>query len=171
MGLINAILELQRPIDTVVILNPFSYQEFAESKAIVLDVRCRDTLGRWLNVEMQISVYPGLLERLVYYACSMYVNQLQIGENYARLTPSISICLLEKPVFGGVDQAHHRFQMVDVRTGRELEKAIEVHTVELTKYNLPERSISFASKLEQWVFLLLHAQAYDAAQLKRKPWK
>jgi hypothetical protein len=44
----------------------------------------------------------------------MYVNQLQIGENYARLTPSISTCLLEKPVFGGVDQAHLRFQMVNI---------------------------------------------------------
>jgi predicted transposase/invertase (TIGR01784 family) len=87
MGLINAILERQRPIDTVEIRNPFSYQEFAESKAIVLDVRCRDTLGRWLNVEMQISVYPGLLERLVYYACSMYVNSQLQGQRRIELTP------------------------------------------------------------------------------------
>ncbi len=62
IGLLNAILDLDRPIESVVILNPFSYQEFAGSKLIVLDVRCRDSAGRWLNVEMQVSVYAGLIE-------------------------------------------------------------------------------------------------------------
>jgi len=75
IGLLNAILDLEHPIELVEILNPFSYQEFAESKLIVLDVRCRDSAGRSLNVEMQVSVYAGLVERLVYYACSMYVDQ------------------------------------------------------------------------------------------------
>jgi len=66
IGLLNAILNFRRPIVAVEILNPFSYQEFAESKLIVLDVRCRDSESRWLNVEMQVSVYAGLLERLVF---------------------------------------------------------------------------------------------------------
>ena len=42
IGLLNAILHLERPIVAVEILNPFSYQEFSERKLIVLDVRCRD---------------------------------------------------------------------------------------------------------------------------------
>jgi predicted transposase/invertase (TIGR01784 family) len=167
IGLLNAILDLRRPIEAVEILNPFSYQEFAESKLIVLDVRCRDTAGRWLNVEMQVSVYSGLVERLVYYACSMYVNQLEAGQNYAKATPAISICLLDKRLFVDTDQAHHRFQLVDTRSGRELENAIEVHTVELAKYHLSESTIATASKLHQWVFLLLNAQDYDASRLKQ----
>jgi predicted transposase/invertase (TIGR01784 family) len=91
IGLLNAILKLPQPIVAVEVLNPFSYQEFAESKLIVLDVRCRDSDGRWLNVEMQVSVYAGLIERLAYYACSMYVDQLTPGGNYALAAPSISI--------------------------------------------------------------------------------
>ena len=165
IGLLNAILDLKRPIEAVEILNPFSYQEFAESKLIVLDVRCRDTAGRWLNVEMQVSVYSGLLERLVYYACSMYVDQLERGQNYAKATPAISICLLDQRLFPDTDQAHHRFQMVDIHSGRELDNAIEVHTLELTKYNISEATITSASKLHQWIFLLLRAQEYDASRL------
>ncbi|EMI18378.1 hypothetical protein RMSM_04709 [Rhodopirellula maiorica SM1] len=69
LGLLNAILDFEHPVVAVEVLNPFSYQEFSESKLIVLDVRCRDSAGRWLNVEMQVSVYAGLIERLVYYAC------------------------------------------------------------------------------------------------------
>ena len=32
IGLLNAVLQLPRPIEDVQILNPFSYQEFAEDK-------------------------------------------------------------------------------------------------------------------------------------------
>lgn len=167
IGLLNAILALKHPIVSVEILNPFSYQEFADSRMIVLDVRCRDSSGRYLNVEMQVSVYPGLVERLTYYACSMHVDQLSTGGDYGSLSASISICLLRHVLFPSSIQAHHRFEMRDRESGRKLDNAIEVHTVELTKYNLSEETISQASKLEQWAFLLLRAQDYDAATLKR----
>jgi flagellar biosynthesis/type III secretory pathway protein FliH len=57
--------------------------------------------------------------------------------------------------------------MIDRESGRELFNAIEVHTIEMTKFRLDERNISNASKLEQWVFLLLFAQEYDAETLRR----
>jgi len=167
IGLLNAILDLEQPIVSVEVLNPFSYQEFSESKLIVLDVRCRDAAGRWVNVEMQVSVYAGLIERLVYYACSMYVDQLSKGGNYALAAPSISICLLNRVLFQKTPQAHHRFQMMDRKSGRELSNAIEVHTLELTKYELNEQSIAGAGKLQQWAFLLLFAQNYSAGELRR----
>ena len=80
IGLLNAILKLAHPIVHVEILNPFSYQEFADDKLIVLDIRARDSAGRWLNIEMQVTVFAGLLQRLVYYACTMYVGQLRRDE-------------------------------------------------------------------------------------------
>lgn len=166
MGLLNAILDLPQPIVDVTILNPFSYQEFSQDKLIVLDVRACDSTGRWLNIEMQVSVYSGLIERLVYYACNLYVDQLAAGQNYANLQPAISICLLDKELFRGSRQAHHRFQLVDRESGRELPRGIEVHTVELTKYNLRETTISQASKIEQWAFFLLDADQYDSDQLR-----
>ncbi|MCA9222509.1 MAG: Rpn family recombination-promoting nuclease/putative transposase, partial [Planctomycetales bacterium] len=167
MGLLNAILDLEQPVVSVDILNPFSHQEFADSKQVVLDVRCRDSAGRWLNVEMQVSVYSGLIERLVYYACHMYVDQLEAGQNYAKVDPAISICLLGRPLFRDTEQAHHRFQLIDRRSNRELVNAIEVHTVELTKYALDESTIASASKLDQWAFFLLFGHQYDASELRR----
>jgi hypothetical protein len=124
IGLLNAILNLRRAIVSVEILNPFSYQEFTESKLIVLDVRCRDSSGRFLNVEMQVSVYGGLIERLVYYACSMYVDHLSKGGNYATASPSISICMLNHVLFPDTSQSHHRFEMRDRESDRKLENAI-----------------------------------------------
>ena len=60
IGLLNAILDFPRPIIHVEILNPFSYQDFAEDKLIVLDIRARDSVGRSLNVEMQVAVFGGV---------------------------------------------------------------------------------------------------------------
>lgn len=166
IGLLNATLEMTVPIREVTILNPFSYQEFQDAKQIVLDVRARDQDGRWLNIEMQVSVGPGLLNRLTYYACSMYVEQLQAGGNYSTLEPAISICLLNKKLFTDSHQPHHRFQMLDQLSGRHLDQAIEIHTVELLKYNLEEASIASASSIEQWVFFLMRAHQYDTEQLR-----
>lgn len=167
IGLLNAILELPQPITEVEILNPFNYQEFAEDKLIVLDVRARDAVGRNLNIEMQVSVYEGLLQRLTYYACSLYVDQLVAGENYGTLRPAISICLLNKVLFRDTTQPHHGFRMLDSASGRLLENSVEVHTVELTKYNLDETTTATASPIEQWAFFLLRAHEYDPDRLRK----
>jgi len=113
IGLLNAILKLAHPIVHVEILNPFSYQEFADDKLIVLDVRARDSAGRWLNIEMQVTVFTGLLQRLVYYACTMYIDQLDPGQSYADLRSAISICLLNKKLFRDDTIPHHRFRLAD----------------------------------------------------------
>ena len=107
IGLLNAILELQSPITEVIILNPFSYQEFETAKLVVLDVKAKDSAGRIFNIEMQISIHPGLLQRLIFYASEMYTDQLSAGDDYTQLNTTISICLLTGNLFRDSDQSHH----------------------------------------------------------------
>lgn len=169
-GLLNAILQLPQPITSVEILNPFNYQEFADDKLVVLDIRARDSDGRWLNIEMQVSVHGELLKRLAYYACSMFVEQLGEGDDYSELSPAISICLLPNRLFrdAAAEQVpHHRFRLVDPDHSREIPETIEVHTVELSKYNLSEDTISQSSEIEQWAFFLLTAENYDPDRLRQ----
>ena len=132
----------------------------------MLDIRARDSSGRLLNIEMQVSVVGGLAQRLAYYACSLYVDQLESGDNYARLRPAISICLLNDVLVQDTEVPHHRFRLTIRKQNRELGDMVEVHTVELPKYNLEEATIREAPKIEQWVFLLLYADRYDADQLR-----
>jgi predicted transposase/invertase (TIGR01784 family) len=150
----------------VEILNPFSYKEFADDKLIVLDIRARDSAGRCLNIEMQVSIFAGLLQRLVYYASAMYVDQLKSGGTYADLRSAISICLLDKILFPDDATAHHRFRLVDPEHGMGIPDSIEVHTVELTKYNLQEATISVAPEIEQWAFFFLYADQYEPKRLR-----
>jgi predicted transposase/invertase (TIGR01784 family) len=113
-----------------------------------------------------VSVVAGLLRRLTYYACALYVDQLQAGQHYAQLRPAISICLLRQPLLTDTAVPHHRFRLVDPEHGREILDGIEVHTVELAKYNLDEATISTAQAIEQWAFFLLRADRYDASRLR-----
>jgi predicted transposase/invertase (TIGR01784 family) len=166
IGLLNAILKLAHPIVHAEILNPFSYQEFADDKLVVLDVRARDSAGRWLNIEMQVTVFTGLLQRLVYYACAMYVDQLDPGQSYADLRSAISICLLDKKLFRDDRIPHHRFRLADPEHDMEVPDSIEVHTVELTKYNLQEETIPCAPAIEQWAFFFLFAERYEPERLR-----
>ena len=166
IGLLNAILKLAHPIVHVELLNPFSYQEFGDDKLVVLDIRARDSVGRWLNIEMQVTVFAGLLQRLVYYACTMYVDQLEPGQSYTDLRSAISICLLNKKLFRDDAIPHYRFRLADPEHDMEVSDSIEVHTVELTKYNLQEETISAAPAIEQWAFFFLFADGYEPERLR-----
>jgi predicted transposase/invertase (TIGR01784 family) len=79
--LLNAVLMLPQPIVEVEILNPFNEKDFADDKGSLLDLkaRCRD--GRWYNVEMQTALHAALPERLAYYNASLYVDQLESGDD------------------------------------------------------------------------------------------
>ena len=52
-------------------------------------------------------------------------------------------------------------------SGRKLDRAIEVHTVELRKFQFDETTISNATPLAQWSWLILNAQDYSADNLRR----
>ena len=130
------------PIVQVEILNPFSYQDFADDKLIVLDIRARDSAGRWLNVEMQVTVFGGLLQRLVYYACRLYVDQLGTARTTPTCGPRFRFACSARSCSATPSVPHHRFRLADPEHDMEISDTIEVHTVELTKYNLSEGTIS-----------------------------
>lgn len=103
----------------------------------------------------------------MYYASRMYGAQLELGQSYSQITSAISICLLENVYFRDTDQTHHQFQMMDQDSGRGFKDGIEVHTIELSKYDISETTITAASPLHQWVFLLLRGHEYDASRLRQ----
>lgn len=59
------------------------------------------------------------------------------------------------------------FKMMDAESGRKLDRAIEVHTVELPKFKYDVTNISNAPLLAQWSWLILNAQNYSADELRQ----
>ena len=72
ISLLNSILSLTPPIVEVTIENPFNLQDFAEDKLSVVDVKAIDRSGAIYDIEIQLTTYKGLVQRIVYYGCRLY---------------------------------------------------------------------------------------------------
>lgn len=167
ISLVNAILELPSPIVETTIENPYNDKDFLEDKLSILDIRAKDQRGWIYDIEMQVTVVADLIQRMVFYGCEVYADQLRSGDEYSLLKPVFTICIIEGKLWQDSAKLHHEFRLADLETGRLLGNTLEVHTLELGWYNLKEQDLEHASILEQWLFWLLHAHEYDTRTLKK----
>ena len=167
ISLLNAILRRSKPIVDVQVENPYNLQDFREDKLSILDIKATDQEGAIYDIEMQLSIYSGLIQRIVFYGCEIYAGQMRVGDDYTELKPAFSICLLDGILWHDSQKMHHAFQFTDQKTGRILSDTLEIHTLELGRYDLREEDLTTASLLDCWIFWLLHAHEYEPEELLR----
>jgi len=165
ISLLNAILDTKPPIADVTIENPYNLQDFAEDKLSILDVKAIDQSGSVYDIEMQLSIFEGLIQRIVFYGCELYAGQLRAGSKYTTLRPACSICLIDGTLWMDASQVHHAFRLTDAKSGRVLRGTLEVHMLELARYNVMEDQLPTASMLDCWLYWFLHAHEYEAEEL------
>ena len=165
ISLLNAVLRFPHPVVSVEYLNPFGIKDFETDKLICVDVKATDQLGRVFIVEIQIVVQSSFAKRAVFYACEAYTDQLRVGQGYGDLKATYSICLLMRNLWDD-DQLHHQFRLVDRESGRVLEESIEIHTVELAKYNGALSDVRSTSILEQWAYWIKNSSEHTVEELQ-----
>ena len=165
ISLLNAVLQLPRPVVSVEYLNPFGYQDFETDKLVCVDVKATDASGRVFVIEVQIVVHSSFAKRAVFYACEAYTDQLRAGQGYTDLKATYSICLLMRNLWDD-EQLHHQFQFIERQSGRVLEESIEIHTVELSKYNGDRRTLEGASVLAQWAYWIKNSSEHTVEELR-----
>ena len=134
-------------------------------KLICVDVKATDAFGRVFVIEVQIVVQSSFAKRAVFYACDAYTDQLRAGQGYNDLKATYSICLLMRNLWDD-GQLHHQFQLVERESGMVLEDSIEIHTVELAKYNGSSSEVRGASVLEQWAYWIKNASEHTVEELQ-----
>ena len=165
ISLLNAVLRLRHAVVSVEYLNPFGFKDFETDKLVCVDVKATDDRGRVFVIEIQIVVQSSFAKRAVFYACEAYTDQLRKGQGYSDLKATYSICLLMRKLWDD-EQLHHQFQLVDRDSGWILEDSIEIHTVELAKYNGERDSLRGASVLEQWAYWIKNASEHTVEELQ-----
>ncbi len=165
ISLLNAVLDLPEPVVAVEFLNPFSFKDFADEKLTCVDVKATDRLGRIFIVEVQIVVPASFAKRAAYYSCKAYTDQLHAGQGYEALKATYSVCLLMRNLWPD-SQLHHHFRLVERTTNLVLQDSIEVHMVELAKYNGGVRELFGAPLLEQWCYWINNASEHTAEELR-----
>jgi predicted transposase/invertase (TIGR01784 family) len=163
--LLNAIFEGVFQVGGVEILTPFLEKDFEDDKLAVLDLRVRDTQGRTYILEMQTALRAGLPSRLVYYLSATYSEQLREGESYAKLAPAICICFLNQEVLPSATSFHTRFRLCSLEEHLVLTDQLEVHLVELPKYNGAKADLPQARPKERWAYFMRHAAEMTIAEI------
>jgi predicted transposase/invertase (TIGR01784 family) len=165
LALINAILVEREPIEAIELKNPYNLADYQAGRLSILDIKARDTTGRWLNIEMQIGQDLHFDKRAIYYWSKLVTEQLSEGMMFRELKKTISINILGFNFIPGEELFHNLYKIINVRTGRDDKRhdLFELHYIELRKFKKGYQELSTA--LDRWVTFLTRAHELDKRQL------
>lgn len=158
--LINVLLGLEGPerILGVTYLNPFSTKAWPTERGSIVDVRVRDASERLYYIEVQVAEQLHFGKRAVYYAAKTYADQLKAREGFETLKKTTGISILNFELFNDDPRLHTIYRLLDLETGRELADTLELHFVELEKFDPRRRGR--LSRFDRWIDLFRKAAAY-----------
>jgi predicted transposase/invertase (TIGR01784 family) len=140
---------LGRTIRAVQVIDPDIPGEFVGDKEIVLDVRVVLDDGARAIIEMQVRLTPALTGRLAFYLARDFGAQLRRGQGYDRLTPSVVIVWLPKPLFPALDGLHSIFELRERRRPVAFGEHLAIHVIQLPALSSGEVS-GYDVLVERW---------------------
>ena len=137
MSLLNALLPLSddEQIQSVEYLTPELTPETPLKKYSIVDVRCKDRLGRVFIVEMQMNWDDEFKNRVILNASKAVVKQVGKGEDFTLLQPVYSLNLINDVGFDSApDEFYHDYAIVNVEHSDRIIKGLRFVFVELPKF-------------------------------------
>ncbi|MEZ4827104.1 MAG: Rpn family recombination-promoting nuclease/putative transposase [Bacteroidia bacterium] len=157
ISFLNAVLDFgfKHKITDVTIINPYQLPKFRDGKATIIDVKAKDQNGREFIVEMQVADAWGFSKRVLYYTSQGYVSQIDRGEFYDTLNPTIFIGILDFRLSQN-PRYISRHRILDVETGERIMEDMEFNFIELPKFKLGRNDLK--TLVEKWVFFIKEAE-------------
>ncbi len=138
ISLLNALLPFDGPeeeIAEIEYLTPELVPETPLKKNSIVDVRCKDKMGRQFLVEMQMLWSPVFMQRVLFNASKAYVRQLGGRESkYELLQPVYSLNLVNDIFLPDVPEAYHDYKIVQVEHTDKVIEGLRFIFVELPKF-------------------------------------
>ena len=171
LDFINAVMisANMKTFKSVEILNPFNLKKHYNDKETIVDVKCITKNGTVVIIEVQLSGNSRFPERILYYWASNYSKILKKGERYEDLTPVISINLLNFNLDKVNKNVHSCYMIYDTKSERLLTDHLQIHIIELKKFNFKNNSLS--KDLNYWLgfFTTKNMEEYMSEIVKEKP--
>lgn len=153
---------LQRPIRELTLLDADIPGELASDKTIILDVRAMLDDGTHVDVEMQIRAGPALRPRIVYYSTRGHSDQLNRGDGYHLLQPTVVIVWAIEPLFPDLDRLHSIFELRERHTHWLFSDQLAIHVLQLSCLS-SSKATGYDAKVERWARFFTG----DEAELER----
>lgn len=137
MSLLNALLPLSpgEEITGIEYLPSELIPENPLRKYSIVDVRCKDKLGRHFLVEMQMIWSPEFKQRVLFNASKAYARQLKSGEEYKLVQPVYSLNLVNEVFEPELEGYYHHYAMVHLEHSDKIIEGLQLIFVELPKFN------------------------------------
>lgn len=84
------------------------------------------------------------------------------------MCPAISICVLGRSLFPDVADLHLDFRLTNARTGLVLTEDLQIHLIELPKYNVERGDQSGTTALEKWVYFFRFADTLTVKEIQEQ---
>jgi predicted transposase/invertase (TIGR01784 family) len=157
ISFLNAVLKLEgnKKITWVEILNPYQLPIVLGAKSTILDIKAKDKVGNECIVETQVTDKIGFAKRVVYYSAKSYSSQLDIGEEYYKLKPTIFIGILN---FNFLESENYlsRHLILDAETQEHKLKDLDFNFIELPKFNKEKEELE--TLIEKWIYFIKNAE-------------
>ena len=138
-GFLSAVLEMPLNAADIRVLDPNFRAERDDDKLGVLDVKV-ETRNGLIDVEVQVQPHLHLKKRLLYYTSRMFVEQIDKGQNYGKLTRAVSIMIVDFELVKTDSAFHHRYRLYDRKNKLEYSDALEINVLEIPKVQKDETS-------------------------------
>lgn len=140
ISLINALLPLsgEDEVQEVEYLPAELVPELPTGKNSIVDVRCKDGNGRHFRVEMQTIWSPAFMQRVLFNASKVYVNQIEKNKDFRATQPVYSLNILNDTYMNGTEYADeyiHNYSIVHEKHTDKVIEGLHFTFVELPKFH------------------------------------
>ena len=136
ISFLNALLPFETPEDEITeveYLNPELVPRTPLHKDSIVDVRCKDHIGRQFIVEMQMMWTSAYKQRVLFNASKAYVSQQDKGGDYQLLQPVYSLNLVND-TFSDSETYYDDYRIVEVADTQEVIEGLRFIFIELPKF-------------------------------------
>jgi predicted transposase/invertase (TIGR01784 family) len=151
ISFLTAVLKPESAISEITILNPQIPLQIVDDKCSILDLVVKLSNKTHIDVEMQMAPTPDFKKRLLYYWAKLHSTQLETGEGYLKLSPTITIAILAYNEFKDDNEAHTIFELRDQRTHKLYLPDMQLHFLELPKLDWTDGLRISYSSLYDWM--------------------
>lgn len=169
ISFINSVVSQEDQVADLVLDNPYTIQNYLDSKMAILDISATALDGRKFNIEMQVNKEEDYEKRALYYWAKLYNDQLDSSgfKEYYKLRKTIGIHILNFVSLTQTENYHSIFHMVEKNTGIRAFNDIELHFIELKKFTSQKKMIQFMNNLDMWTGFLSQNNMLNSDQLPK----
>ncbi|WP_461207916.1 Rpn family recombination-promoting nuclease/putative transposase, partial [Clostridium sp. DL1XJH146] len=157
IAFLNAVLDRKdrdRLVTLEIIDNNELTRELIDDKTSILDVRAKTEDGTQIDIEVQLTNQHNMDKRTLFYWGRLFNQTISKGEDYQNLSKVITINIMDFEYIE-LEKFHSKFHLwEDEEKDYMLTDLVEIHFVEIAKFNKLEQKNLKEDRLQRWLTFL-----------------